>query len=60
MHPLYKDTNFKCLHCNKSFGDHQARTFNCPRKGRGNYKGFDASRTYQPNLDKPEDKVFTL
>lgn len=53
-------TNYKCKHCKKSFGDHKAKSFNCPRKGRGNFKGFDPCHTYSPDFDKPEDDKITI
>ena len=57
---MFTETNFKCVHCGKSFCDHKAKTFHCPRKGRGNNKGFDPSHVYSPNRDKPEEDKFTI
>lgn len=57
---MFTETNFKCVHCGKSFGDHQARTYNCPRTGRGSFKGFNPSHVYSPNRDKPELDQITL
>lgn len=57
---MTKRTDFKCVHCGKSFGDHQVRTFNCPRKGRGNFKGFNPSHVYSPDYDKPEEEKFII
>lgn len=54
---LITDTNYKCLHCGKSYGDHQAKTFNCPRQGRGNVKGYNPVHVYAPNRDKPDTEV---
>lgn len=51
---------FYCAHCGKEYGDHQAKTFNCPVKGRGSFNAFDKLHTFTPNYEKPTPETFKL
>lgn len=52
--------DFYCAHCGKEYGDHQAKTYNCPVKGRGSFNAFNKLHTFTPNYDKPTPETFKL
>lgn len=51
---------FYCANCGKEHGRHQAKTYNCPMKGRGSFRGFTKMHTFAPNYNKPLPPTWKL
>lgn len=54
------EKEYFCKTCGKPKSQHKAITFNCPVKGRGNFKGFIPDQYYEPNPNRPIKTGFKI